>query len=189
MTGAQITVDDGAVLAALERLITAGRDPSPALKALGEAMVNTTKERLRTTKRSPAGVPWTALSRAYARRKRGPGILEETGELRGSPRWQLDGLAALLVGTNRKHARVHQLGADIRMPERRQSVYHRYNAREREFEARFAPRGRATIEREVSVGAHVIRIPARSFLGVSDADRVSAAEAVEMLLSDAWDGQ
>lgn len=187
MTGVTFSVDDGDVAAALGRMLQFGRDPSAALKILGEILVNSTKERIRTTKSSPEGVAWAPLSPAYARRKRGPGILEETGELRDGIRWQLEGVTELLVGTNRKHARVHQFGATIQQPARTQSVFHTYDAAERSFSATFVKRRRANLERTVTVGAHVIRIPARPFLGVSAEDRTRGLEAISDLLGGLWE--
>ena len=106
--GVTIRPDSRRVLAALGRLEAAGRDPSPALKAIGEDMRASTIERFMRAV-DPSNTGWAPLNPEYARRKRGPGILRETRQLSQSIVWQL-AAETLAVGTNRPHARVHQFG-------------------------------------------------------------------------------
>ncbi len=68
MAGARITiqVDDAEVQTALGRLAAAARDPVPALKAIGEAVLTSTRARF-SSKTAPDGSMWapnTALTQA-----------------------------------------------------------------------------------------------------------------------------
>ena len=44
----RVTVDDSEVVAALDRLAAAGRDLTPAMRDVGEHLLNSTRERFRT---------------------------------------------------------------------------------------------------------------------------------------------
>ena len=63
MPGAAITVtfDDAEVRRALRRLIAAGRDMTPAMRDIGEHLLNTTRERF-VDQKAPDGKPWAPLS-------------------------------------------------------------------------------------------------------------------------------
>lgn len=57
MTAFKIDVIDSGVTAALNRLATSARDPSPALKAIGEALVPKIKQTFETST-DPWGRRW-----------------------------------------------------------------------------------------------------------------------------------
>lgn len=159
MAGVTLEVDDDQVRAALGALVGAGRDPAPALKNIGFAWVQSTRDRF-LAQQSPSGAAWAPLNPAYAAGKRGPGILRElgmAGGLMGSIHHQVPDSRTLLVGTNKVQAAVHQFGATIR-PVRAKALVFRLGGR--------------------LVFAGAVRIPARPYLGASVADLTEALEIV-----------
>ena len=80
MAGVRITIaaDDGPLREAFERLARRGQDRRPALKDIGQAMVQSTRARFRA-EADPEGSPWAALNPAYAKAKRGRKILQGLG--------------------------------------------------------------------------------------------------------------
>lgn len=158
MTGARVTIDSAqlrAVNAALASLVRAGRDPSPALKALGPLLVASTRNRI-AAEQSPEGTAWPKLNPDYAAGKRGPGMLRERamrGGLFGSLTSQVDD-RTLRVGTNKIYAAIHQFGGTI-TPRNAEALVFRLGGR--------------------VVRAKKVTIPARPFLGISEADRKQIA--------------
>jgi phage virion morphogenesis protein len=159
MTGVRVTIDDAALRQALAALARVGRDPSPALKALGPLLVSSTRDRI-TRERAPDGGAWSRLNPAYAAGKRGPGILRERamrGGLFGSLTSQVDG-SVLRLGTNKIYAAAQQFGATI-VPRNAERLAFRLGKR--------------------MVFARKVTIPARPFLGISDDDRQTIVEVFE----------
>lgn len=158
MAGASIAlhhkIDDAAVLRAFERLREFGGDPGPALEDFGEYWLNSHQERW-ADEQSPDGTPWADLSEDYkARKPKNPDrILFLDGDLRDLLNYQVDG-ASLALGTPLKKGATHQFGAD-----------------KGEF-------GRDSRGRPIPWGD----IPARPYLGMSDAD---AAELKATMLEHA----
>lgn len=144
----QIRVSDAELRAAMGRLMRFVRDPEPALKTVGEALITSTQERMRA-ERSPDGTGWPALGAEYAASKKSGGMLVESGRLIGSFSRKVDG-PRLTVGTNVIYAAIHQFGGTIR-PKHRSLL-------------RFRIGRRQTFARQVT-------IPARPFLGISAEDR------------------
>lgn len=158
MAGVTLEVDSAQVREALAGLMRAGRDPTPALKNIGFAWVQSTRDRF-IAQVSPSGSTWAPLNPAYAAAKRGPGILRElgmAGGLMGSIHHQVPDSRTLLVGTNKVQAAVHQFGATIR-PVRARSLVFRLGGR--------------------LIFAGSVRVPARPFLGAST-DDLSEALAI-----------
>lgn len=192
MTGVKITVDDAEVISALRRLIAAGERPDPALKAIGEHMRQSTIDRIVAGK-TPSGSPMKPLSPAYAKRKRGPGILRETGTLAQIVYQVADG--ELEVGTNAIYAAIHQFGGSITRHalSRKQSfrvadegAYTRKDGSRVGSRLRFAQAGSpGSTEKWVTVGEHAIPIPARPFLGISEQDKVAIIEILSDFLGQA----
>jgi phage virion morphogenesis protein len=159
MTGVRVTIDDRQLSQALRELARVGRDPSPALKALGPLLVASTRNRI-TAEQAPDGTAWPALNPAYAAGKRGPGMLRERamrGGLFASLTSEVDG-AKLRVGTNKVYAAVHQFGATI-TPRNAPALVFRLGKR--------------------LVRAKKVTIPARPFLGISEEDRETIADVFE----------
>jgi phage virion morphogenesis protein len=157
VTGARVTVTDRDVQRALAALARLGRDPSPALKALGPLLVAATRNRI-VAEQAPDGSAWPALNKDYRRvEKRGPGMLRERamrGGLFGSLTSQVEG-KALRIGTNKIYAATHQFGATIR-PKNAPALVFKLGGR--------------------TVRAGKVTIPARPFLGISAADRETIRE-------------
>ncbi|GHU35856.1 virion morphogenesis protein [Betaproteobacteria bacterium] len=101
-----ITFDSAKVLAAMERLTESMADPSPVLKAIGEKLVESTKQRFDAGV-APDGTPWEPNSPVTLEimQKRGKNTagkkpLVDTGDLKNSINYQLDA-DTLYVGTDR----------------------------------------------------------------------------------------
>lgn len=116
MTGVRVTInsrDIAEIQAAFGTLAGLGRDPSPALKALGPLLVASTRNRI-VAEQTPQDTPFAALSAKTKKHKRGAGILRERamrGGLFGSLTSQVDD-ARLRLGTNKVYAATHQFGRD-----------------------------------------------------------------------------
>lgn len=73
MAGARIQIDDREVLDALRSLARAGGDLSTALSVIGEKLLRTTKDRY-DLERDPEGQPWAPLADETIRRKMRQGV-------------------------------------------------------------------------------------------------------------------
>lgn len=170
MTGVRVTVTDRDVQQALRRLARLGRDPAPALKALGPLLVASTRNRI-VAEKTPEGAAFEPLNLAYASvEKRGPGILRERamrGGLFASLTSEQSG-KQLRVGTNKVYAAVHQFGAEIR--------------------AKRAPKLAFRLGGKL-VFADQVEIPARPFLGISAEDREEIVELFETFAARAAAGR
>lgn len=112
MTGAQIRVDDAAVMGALRKLVEVSGNLSGALKNIGEHLQAATKERI-AAERSPDGKPFAPLNELYKTTKKGPGILRgDSGDL-ASIVYQL-GEQEVLVGSDTIYSAIHQFGGTIK---------------------------------------------------------------------------
>lgn len=113
MAGARVEVefDNAAVLAAIRGALAELADPRPLLLDIGEALVNSTRDRF-SAQRGPDGQAWQALSPRYlATKAPNPGkILQRRGDLVQKIFPQVQG-TTLLVGTDRVYGAVHQFGA------------------------------------------------------------------------------
>ena len=126
----------------LRALAEAGHDLTPAMRDIGEYLVRTTKDRF-ADERGPDGAPWEPLSEHTKRRKRRNAgrILTEHGYLGGQIVYQAEP-TAVEAGSPLVYAGTHQFGAE---------------------EGSF---GSTSGGRPIPWGD----IPAREFLGLSDAD-------------------
>lgn len=147
-----IEIDDGDVLDALNRLLRAGGETAPALRSIGEGLVNSTRERF-NDQQAPDGSPWAKLKDSTKARKprNKDKILTRDGDLRREISYRL-GPDHVDVGSSRIYASTHQFGAD-------RGSY-----------------GNAANGQPLPWGD----IPARPFLGVSDADR----DMIEAVFTD-----
>ncbi len=130
----EIRIDDADIERALKKLADAG-DMAPALKEIGEHLVESTKERF-GDQTAPDGKKWAANKPStLARKGNRPPLTGETGLLADTINYQLDG-DTLLVGSPMEYAAMQQFGGE-----------------KTEFPNLWGD------------------IPARPFLGLSDADR------------------
>lgn len=174
MAGTHITftVDDARLRAMLERQsqpetgTLAGRDTLAA--RIGERLVESTRQRFKT-QTAPDGMPWTPLQPATIRRKQyNPDkILTLHGYLRGGIHWQALDDNTVQVGSTLKYAAIHQFGGEIQMPVRQATVRYRSVAGRVLFAGR---KHKKVTQRQVTIAAHSITMPARPFLGISGAD-------------------
>ena len=114
MAGVQLRVelDDKQAQAALKMLAAAGGDMTPAMRDIGEHLLNTTRERF-NAEEAPDGTPWAPLSAATGARKRRnrDKILTERGFLRGNLDYRADA-TSVVIGSPSIYAGTHQLGAE-----------------------------------------------------------------------------
>lgn len=177
--GIKIVVDDAAVMGALGALQGKAENLAPAMAAIGAALLQSTQRRFER-ETGPDGAKWprlsprTAAKRVTAKHRRGhDNILRVTGRLYQSIVAESSETQAE-VGTNVVYAAIHQLGGAIEMPEREQTI-HLSTGKRKRF-VRTSAKRKDT--RTVKVGAHSVRIPARPFLGIDDADRQTVLEIV-----------
>ncbi len=105
MTAFTITVDDAQVLAALQRLRARTDNLAPVLKAIGEDLVESTKQRFGSST-APDGTPWAPNSQVTISRYLGlsrgnfkkDGSLSKKGEARQSSKKPLTGETGALAG-------------------------------------------------------------------------------------------
>lgn len=164
MASIQITIDDRQVRDALSALVRRAGSPGPALKLIGETLAESTRRRFETST-APDGSRWAPNSestvehyvdrfkasrtktgkRSAAGRKRGGSkkpLIGESRSLSTKITYQVRG-STLIVGSPMEYAATQQFGA-------RQGQY-----------------GRSRRGGPIPWG----NIPARPFLGISEADR------------------
>jgi phage gpG-like protein len=83
-------------------------DTDDVLDELGEVLAAGTLNRI-AAERTPTGEAFKPLSPRYAARKRGGGILHETGRLAGSIQSIADGVDEVIVGSDVFYARMNQI--------------------------------------------------------------------------------
>ncbi|MFZ5536770.1 MAG: phage virion morphogenesis protein [Pseudomonadota bacterium] len=168
----EIEFDDRPVLDALNELMRRASDPEPALRYIGEKLLDSTKQRF-VDGRDPDGQPWapnTPLTLAWYLSEHGSnfeedGSLSPKGETRLGAKKPLTGKTralqttinyqvvgdTLMIGSPEPYAAMHQFGG-------------------------------TTSPRSMIPGQ---AIPARPFLGLSDEDRGDILEIVKGYLADA----
>lgn len=104
MTAFTIEIDENEVAAALSRLAAAGRDLTPAMRAIATALLSQTEDNF-AAEAGPLG-KWPALK---DKKRQGGKILQDTGRLAASvtPYWSA---AEAGIGSNAVYAAIHQLG-------------------------------------------------------------------------------
>lgn len=94
----------------LQRLIGAGGNPRPALKEIGEELVDSTQRRFET-QTGPDGTPWARNATSTIKRKgRDQPLTGETGKLMDQIDYQLTGNDTLDVGSPTIYAAMQQFG-------------------------------------------------------------------------------
>lgn len=175
MAGARIEVviDTAAVSAALQRASNAlDREGVPLLLSdIGEHLLKSTRDRA-AEQVGPDGQPWEPLSPRYAQRKGqarpGAPILKFDNHMLGDQfAHQVEG-DTLLVGTNAPYGAIQQFGSDTLA---------------KAVSPHFVNQRKAGIAQQVAKG-----IPARPWLGVSDADADSIVDLTKKAITSALDG-
>lgn len=155
----RIRIDDRAVIEALERLAASGADMRPALVDIGEHLTVATRSRF-AEGRAPDGTPWAPNRPATLARKRGSRPLIGESRRLGREFSYRAGAVELEFGSSLEYAAVQQLGAS---------------------KGQFG---------KTSRGAPVPwgDIPARPFLGLSEADQRVCVEILNRHLANALGG-
>jgi phage virion morphogenesis protein len=104
-----IIVDAADILAALQRLLAATGDVSPALRDIGEILVESTQRRFET-KIGPDGAAWERNSPVTIERKGRDNPLFEHGDLVRQIRYELIGNDTLEIGSSLPYAAMQQFG-------------------------------------------------------------------------------
>lgn len=179
MAGARlnVTVDLRQARAAAGRASQSLDNPQALLIELGEYLLGSTKDRF-GTQTAPSGEKWQALSPRYLRRKdrQKDKVLTLRGYLRNQMAYQLDGPDAVLVGSNRIYAAIHQFGGTIDQPARAAEIHLRRNAKTNQVGRLFVKKSKSNFTKKVSVGPYKITLPARPYLGLSDTDRTEITQ-------------
>ncbi len=180
-----IKYDDRQVQAALTRLLATGNDLNPVMKVIaGHLEAGVEQSFARQT--APDSTAWAKLkpSTVKRRRKKGKGatpILEQSGQLLQSITSDYDATSAV-VGTNLVYATTHQFGA-------KKGEFGSYIL-QRAIGGRRLRGGLAVLSARQGNAKTVPipwgDIPARPFLGVSDADRGNILDIINSHLAQQW---
>ncbi len=140
---------------------------SPIMKAIGARVTTQTKDRFRSQGPAPSGPPWEALKAATRKGKKHPKILTETTALRDSIHYRLTGRSAVSIGTGEHipYAAIHQYGGVIRQGARSE-IFARNRYVKGDRKGQFKKGTKAG--RGFTINEHIVRIPARPFLGLSE---------------------
>lgn len=204
MAGASIRIDaDHASLApAFARLLDAAGDLTPAMRAIAGQLHQHVLERF-DRQAGPGRRAWARLAASTIRRKprRAPPafILQDTRRLYRSLVADADATAAA-VGTNVAYAALQQFGGRIERGAREGSAWFRLardgagrtkDGRRVGSKLRFArasSRAKSLQAKTFTVGAHVIEVPARPFLGFDAEDERAILHILEDHLARAAGG-
>jgi phage virion morphogenesis protein len=174
MAGSNITVivDELDSPAKIARLDAALSEPKALLRELGEYLLGSTKDRFKS-QLAPDGTGWQALTPRYLKRKHRnkDKILTLRGHLRSQIAYQLEGDATVAVGSALKYAAIHQHGGEISRQARQAEIFRKQNKAGKLSRLFSKKKAKGAVATRVTIGAHTIKIPARPFLGLSDADR------------------
>lgn len=173
----------------LQDLIDRMDNRLPFFRAVGDRMLETASDSFRN-ERAPDGTPWAPHSprtvRQRMRLRQLPLTILRTNtrigsSLAGSINYRATN-EELHVGSPVEYAAIHQLGGTIEMPARKAKIY-RKREKDGSLGRRFAKKKLKSSEAtDVTIPAHTITIPARPFIGISDADRAGIFEDAEMWL-------
>lgn len=168
MAGASMrfTLDDAELLAQVDGLIARGGNLAEPLKDIGQDMVTITTRAFEES-RTPEGVAWLPSAAALREGRRTLIDRGQRGGLMGSQSYVV-GPMGVTYGTNMVHAAIHQFGGTIRTPQS-----HRLAAQD-------AGTGFGQAFAEA-----VIVLPARAFIGRSEADEQRWAGTLADYLSGA----
>ncbi|MBW6402041.1 phage virion morphogenesis protein [Roseomonas sp. HJA6] len=145
-------------LAALER---AGREPGMLLRPIGVVLIRGTRDRMQREV-DPEGNAWEPLQPWYAAEKRNSRMLKESGRLEGSIVTEFDA-DTLAIGSRLPYSAVHQFGATIRPVHGPLLIFRTANGE---------PWG----------AAEEVYVPARPYLGISEADAQAVEDVVEQVM-------
>jgi phage virion morphogenesis protein len=187
MTGMSYEFDASEALAGTEELKRRIAQSSGFYKNVGDYLTRSTLENFKR-ETSPDGQPWKPLLPSTIRNRASQGqtpiaILRAQGDLAGSINAQA-GSTEVKIGSAVPHAAIHQLGGTIKKPARKGEIFLKRNEKTGEIGNRFVKKSKANAVQDVNIPAHQITIPARPYLGVSDADITAIIEIADEWLHD-----
>jgi len=165
MTGVRIELrDTDEPLQRLAGMIARLDNPSGLFDNIGSYLVGSTQRRFERGA-APGGSVWPPSLRALAE---GGKTLIKSAQLMGSIT-HVASASGVEVGSNKVYAAIHQLGGEIKQ-DARTAVLH-FKRNKRTGASRFAKaNSKATFAQKAEIGARVIKMPARPFLGLDDDD-------------------
>ncbi|MDR0966645.1 MAG: phage virion morphogenesis protein [Myxococcales bacterium] len=160
----------------LEALQKSVEQRDALLRSIGEAMQKSVRKRFDTST-GPDGQKWTPLRKKTIQRKHGENKatpLIDHGNLMGSIRYQIAGDTAF-VGTNDKRAAAHQFGWTLKIPAQTRTQTVKFGTKGK-TKGRFVKKSNTAkhvVEKTFTftISAHEVSLPARPFLGLSEADK------------------
>lgn len=189
MTGISytVTLEEEYARQRLDVLLDRMDRPRGFFRNVGEHLLNSAADNFEH-ERDPDGIPWQRLmpktiERRERRRLTPIRILRARGRLSGS----LNVVATdeeARIGSPMPYAAIHQLGGTIKVPERTGMIHQHYDAKTDTFDPKFRKKSRANFSREVTIKAHTIDMPKRSYLGVSKDDEVAIIRIAREWLGD-----
>lgn len=177
MSGASMSIelgDQDRALSALGDILSRVTNPRGLYENIGLSLVTSTQHRF-DTGIGVDGSPWPPSLRVIAH---GGKTLILSARLYRSITFQASD-SGVEVGTNVVYAAIHQFGGDIEQGARRQTLNFKTN--KRTGAQRFSKKKGATHSQEVSIGARVIHMQARPFIGLDDDD-----DAAILRIGESW---
>jgi phage virion morphogenesis protein len=156
MNDRMIECDNAAVLLALRELVERVENPAPCLAAMGEKLMESTKQRF-VTKTAPDGTHWDDNKESTIARKGRNDPLVDSGNLNQQFDRELPDAHTLLLFSTMEYAAVQQFGAE---------------------------QGLFGVGENSGLPIPFGDIPARPFLGVSDDDGVMMLQMMRDFLED-----
>ena len=156
-------------------------DTTPLMGRLGAYFQKSTRDRF-STQTDPQGREWSSyapLSPGYIKQKKQnkDKILTLAGRLRSWIRHGQPTAYDVAWGTNSPYAAIHQFGGTIMQAPQSRLTRFRTVGGQNQFAKKRHKRG--VTEQWVERGAYEVNIPARPFLGVSDADNKEVLETIQ----------
>jgi len=145
-----LEIRDQTALAGLAKLRAGIHSRAGLLNTLGEYLAESSKQRIRDGGPAPDGTPWKPLQPLTLELKKNKdhGILWDSGMLKDTLAFDLEGADAVAIGSMMIYARIHQEGGTIKPKEGKKAL----NVPGRGFR-------------------RSVTIPARPYLGVSMLDK------------------
>jgi len=112
----KLTIDDRQVRAALDRLMRAGDDMTPAMREIAGVLADAAERAFQAERDPVTGAPWKPLKKSTIRQRiklgkwPGPILQRSAGGLAGSIQSE-HGRHHAAAGTNKEYASTHQFGA------------------------------------------------------------------------------
>ncbi|MGR1580134.1 phage virion morphogenesis protein [Thalassobius sp. S69A] len=166
-------------------------DPQGFYATVGERLISSSKDRFRE-ENAPDGTPWEPLKPATIKARQNAGQTPITilrSNSKGKSGSALAGSLSYLassdevrIGSPLPYAAIHQFGGQIRIPERQGEIYRADNGAGQPGR-RFVRKSEAAHVTKVTIPAHVIRIPARPFVGLTEGDEQGILEDARDWLS------